>query len=148
MIALRLEGEEDERWRAQARCRDAQGSLTDLFFSENPDDIEAAKAFCAECPVKAPCLAGALARQEPWGVWGGQLLWKGRVMTRKRRRGRPPLPRDPVTGEIVRDPERAAELRARAEREAEAELAEVEALVARVRSGSAEEFAEPIAKSA
>lgn len=154
MTALRLEGEEDQRWRARARCADAQGSLTELFFSENPDDIDQAKAFCEECPVKAPCLAGALARQEPWGVWGGQLVWNGRVMTRKRRRGRPPLPRDPATGEIVRDPARVAELRARARREEEAELAEVEALVARVRSavGSSDSADEPyeeaIAKSA
>lgn len=127
MFGTALEGEEDESWRSEARCRDAHGSLTELFFSDHLDDIARAKAFCAECPVKAPCLAGALARQEPAGVWGGQLLWRGKVLAQKRRRGRPPLPRDPHTGEIVRDPVRVAQLRAAAERLP----AEVEELVAR-----------------
>ncbi|MBI2168701.1 MAG: WhiB family transcriptional regulator [Actinobacteria bacterium] len=123
MFALEaLDGEEDLRWREQARCADGLGSLTELFFSEQLDDIARAKAFCAECPVTALCLAGALARREPWGVWGGQLVWKGRVLAQKRRRGRPPLPRDPITGEIVRDPVRIAQLRVQAQREAEQEL--------------------------
>lgn len=124
MIALGLlEGEEDLSWREQARCRDGQGTLTELFFSEQLDDIARAREFCAECPVKAPCLAGALARREPWGVWGAQLVWKGRVLAQKRRRGRPPLPRDPATGEVVRDRVRIAELRAEAQREVEEEVA-------------------------
>jgi WhiB family redox-sensing transcriptional regulator len=132
MIALALEGEEDGSWRAQARCRDGAASLTSLFFSEQLDDIARAKAFCAECPVKLPCLRGALARREPWGVWGGQLLSRGKVLAQKRKRGRPALPRDPRTGEIVRDPVRVAELRAAADQRARAEVAMVEQeLVAR-----------------
>ncbi|HLG00193.1 MAG TPA: WhiB family transcriptional regulator [Acidimicrobiia bacterium] len=117
-----LEVEEDLNWRKLARCRDGQGTLTELFFSEQLDDIAQAKQFCAECPVRTPCLNGALARREPWGVWGGQLVWKGRVLAQKRRRGRPPLPRDPVTGEVIRDPVRVAELRAQAQREADLEV--------------------------
>ena len=35
------------------------------------------------------CLEGALARQEPWGVWGGELISNGVVLAHKRRRGRP-----------------------------------------------------------
>jgi len=31
----------------------------------------AAKAVCAACPVRRPCLAHALASQERYGVWGG-----------------------------------------------------------------------------
>lgn len=31
----------------------------------------AAKAVCAACPVRAACLAHALACDEPWGIWGG-----------------------------------------------------------------------------
>lgn len=130
MLALGLlEGEDDLAWREQARCRDGLGTLTELFFSEQLDDIARAKEFCAECPVKAQCLAGALARQEPWGVWGGQLVWKGRVLAQKRRRGRPPLPRDPETGDVIRDPVRIAELRAQARREEE-ELQDEVALIA------------------
>ena len=37
-----------------------------------------------------PLPAGRLERQEPWGVWGGQLLLNGRIVTNKRPRGRPP----------------------------------------------------------
>ena len=62
---------------------------TDLFFAERPDDVEAAKALCLPCPWRASCLAGALSRAEPWGVWGGQLLVSGVVVARKRPRGRP-----------------------------------------------------------
>lgn len=61
----------------------------DLFFAESPVDVEAAKALCLDCPVRAACLAGALERQEPWGVWGGQLFVHGEVVARKRPRGRP-----------------------------------------------------------
>lgn len=61
----------------------------ELWFAESPADVEAAKALCGPCPVRAACLAGALARREPWGVWGGELFVKGAVIARKRPRGRP-----------------------------------------------------------
>ncbi|MDX6310311.1 MAG: WhiB family transcriptional regulator, redox-sensing transcriptional regulator [Nocardioidaceae bacterium] len=61
----------------------------ELFFAESPADVELAKALCQTCPVRAECLAGALERHEPWGVWGGQLLVAGAVVARKRPRGRP-----------------------------------------------------------
>lgn len=75
---------------AQARCRDGTGALVSLFFSEQLDDIARAKSICADCPVREPCLSGALARREPWGVWGGQLFLNGKVLPFKRKRGRPP----------------------------------------------------------
>lgn len=62
---------------------------SELFFAESPSDVEYAKALCIECPVQAMCLAGALERREPWGVWGGQLFLQGVVVPRKRPRGRP-----------------------------------------------------------
>ena len=61
----------------------------ELFFAESPHDVEVAKALCATCPVQTECLAGALERREPWGVWGGQLFLQGVVIPRKRPRGRP-----------------------------------------------------------
>lgn len=61
----------------------------DLFFAESPSDLELAKSMCQACPVKAECLAGALDRAEPWGVWGGELFLAGVVIARKRPRGRP-----------------------------------------------------------
>ena len=77
-------------WWDQAACRVPESSLTQLFFSDELHDIAAAKRMCADCPVLAPCLEGAIARQEPWGVWGGQLFVDGRIVANKRRRGRPP----------------------------------------------------------
>lgn len=81
----------------RARCRDGAGALVSLFFSEQLDDIARAKSICAECPVREPCLAGALARREPWGVWGGQLFLNGKVLPFKRKRGRPPKNATPLT---------------------------------------------------
>ena len=61
----------------------------ELWFAESPADVEFAKSLCGTCPALAACLTGALERQEPWGVWGGQLLVQGVVVARKRPRGRP-----------------------------------------------------------
>ena len=61
----------------------------ELYFAESPADVEAAKELCRACPVRATCLAGALERREPWGVWGGEIFDHGVVIARKRPRGRP-----------------------------------------------------------
>lgn len=61
----------------------------DLFFAESPDDVESAKELCQGCPARVACLAGALERREPWGVWGGELFLRGEIVPRKRPRGRP-----------------------------------------------------------
>ena len=82
-------GEEPVR-RAVARCADGHGTLSALFFSDNVIDIARAKAMCGLCPLQVECLAGALEREEPWGVWGGELLSGGRIIANKRPCGRPP----------------------------------------------------------
>jgi WhiB family transcriptional regulator, redox-sensing transcriptional regulator len=61
----------------------------ELWFAESPAQLELAKSFCADCPVRDACLAGALDRAEPWGVWGGEIFERGAVIARKRPRGRP-----------------------------------------------------------
>ncbi|HEX3826261.1 MAG TPA: WhiB family transcriptional regulator [Sporichthyaceae bacterium] len=61
----------------------------ELFFAETPEDVEYAKSLCQNCPIRRACLAGALDRAEPWGVWGGELFVGGLVAPRKRPRGRP-----------------------------------------------------------
>ena len=61
----------------------------ELFFAESPQDVERAKAMCRGCAVRSACLAGALERREPTGVWGGELLMRGATVPHKRPRGRP-----------------------------------------------------------
>ena len=61
----------------------------ELFFAESPADVELAKSLCVDCPVRKNCLAGAIERAEPWGVWGGELFIRGEIVARKRPRGRP-----------------------------------------------------------
>ncbi len=80
--------------KASARCGDGHGTLTPLFFSDELVDIARAKAICARCTLRGPCLTGAVERVEPWGVWGGELLENGRIVLDKKPRGRPAvLPR-------------------------------------------------------
>jgi WhiB family redox-sensing transcriptional regulator len=61
----------------------------DLWFAESPVDLERAKALCEGCPLRLECLAAALEREEPWGVWGGEIIDRGAIVARKRPRGRP-----------------------------------------------------------
>jgi WhiB family redox-sensing transcriptional regulator len=74
----------------------AQGGLElpcsddpELFFAEAPGDVEFAKSLCMGCAARIECLAGAIERREPWGVWGGELFLRGEVVPYKRPRGRP-----------------------------------------------------------
>jgi WhiB family transcriptional regulator, redox-sensing transcriptional regulator len=61
-----------------------------LWFSDLPSDLELAKAHCRPCPIRGLCLAGALERREPYGVWGGEIFLRGAITPRKIPRGRPP----------------------------------------------------------
>ena len=82
---------ESRTGRTCALCNDGTGSMTELFFSEQLDDIAAAKAFCLGCPVQGRRASTARStRREPWGVWGGELFVNGKIVAQKRKRGRPP----------------------------------------------------------
>ena len=61
----------------------------DLWFASEPSRLERAKKLCTSCPVLRGCLAGAVQREEPAGVWGGQIFDHGRIVAFKRPRGRP-----------------------------------------------------------
>jgi len=78
----------------------------DLWFAEAPVELERAKALCGHCPIRAQCLAGALRREEPWGVWGGEIFERGMIIPRKKPRGRP------SKADLARDREFAAALSA------------------------------------
>lgn len=84
LTGLHAAADEVDEERLPCRVNDPE-----LFFAESPSDVERAKALCTECPVQEMCLAGAIERREPWGVWGGQLFLQGVVIPRKRPRGRP-----------------------------------------------------------
>jgi WhiB family redox-sensing transcriptional regulator len=73
-----------------ARCADRGAPYVRLFFSDIPKDVAEAKAMCVSCTVRARCLAGAIDRREPVGVWGGELFVNGVVVAARPRRGRPP----------------------------------------------------------
>ena len=61
----------------------------ELFVADDDAATAAAKALCGGCPMRNACLDGALSRQEPCGVWGGQLIEDGVIIERRRRAGRP-----------------------------------------------------------
>lgn len=69
------------------QCVDA--GVSDLFFSENVNDLAEAQALCAVCPVQLACLEYALEEDAEWGVWGGVIFWDGVPFYRRRGRGRP-----------------------------------------------------------
>lgn len=57
----------------------AGGACTDLptemFFPEvrtgGDNHGRSAKAVCAACPVRVACITDSVARDEPYGIWGG-----------------------------------------------------------------------------
>ena len=71
-------------WRQQALCR---GVDPEIFYpvSEDEDASADAKAICAQCPVREPCLEYALTVREKHGVWGGLTERERRRVLRRRR---------------------------------------------------------------
>ena len=69
-----------------------------LWFSDLPADLQLAKAYCRPCPMRRACLAVAVERHEPHGVWGGEIFSRGAIIPEKRPRGRPPSTLRPVIG--------------------------------------------------
>jgi WhiB family redox-sensing transcriptional regulator len=78
---------DDMWWLPEAHCI---GEDPDLFFpigTSDPalDQVEAAKAICQACPVRADCLEWALVTCQDAGVWGGLDEEERRVIRRARR---------------------------------------------------------------
>lgn len=61
----------------------------ELWFADHPAAVATAQAVCGTCPLRIECLAGALEREEPWGIWGGEVFEGGQIVARRRRPGRP-----------------------------------------------------------
>jgi WhiB family redox-sensing transcriptional regulator len=72
-------------WRQFARCR---GVDPEVFYpvSDEEEAAEEAKAICALCPVRQPCLEFALATREKNGIWGGLTERERRRVLRRRRK--------------------------------------------------------------
>jgi WhiB family redox-sensing transcriptional regulator len=71
----------DENWAARSSCKK---NMQDAFFSKGAANVERAKQVCANCPVRTECLAEALDKQIPWGVWGGMSERERRALLRRR----------------------------------------------------------------
>lgn len=69
-------------WMVQGRCRDLP---PEVFFPSDGVGVEVARHYCAECPVKGPCLEYALENHIEHGVWGGASERERRRIARSRR---------------------------------------------------------------
>jgi WhiB family transcriptional regulator, redox-sensing transcriptional regulator len=82
----RLSASTAERAERSLPCQRAD---PELWFAVSSLGLEQAKALCRPRPIRLDCLAAALRREQPWGVWGGEILDRGTLIPRKRPRGRP-----------------------------------------------------------
>ena len=73
----------NQTWRQHAACR---GVEPDIFYPASDEEAEVAKAVCAVCPVRQPCLEYALSSRERDGVWGGATEKERRRILRQRRK--------------------------------------------------------------
>ena len=74
-------------WRESAACRFFD---TELFFPIGKAgraiaEIQRAKAICATCPVRQPCLTFALDTHQGYGIWGGYDEDERRLLLRQHR---------------------------------------------------------------
>jgi len=58
----------DMRWTLRAACR---GQDVELFYSNEPSNVQRALKMCSNCPVRRDCIDDAVSRGEWFGVWGG-----------------------------------------------------------------------------
>ena len=77
-------------WRESAACRQADPELFFPIGQAGPAvaGIQRAKAVCARCPVRQPCLAYALDTRQEFGIWGGCDENELRLLHRQRRETR------------------------------------------------------------
>jgi WhiB family transcriptional regulator, redox-sensing transcriptional regulator len=81
-----------DSWRHAAACLTMD---PDLFFpvstaGRSAHQVRRAKAVCATCLVRLPCLQEALATEQAYGVWGGlseEERWP--IIQKQRGNGRP-----------------------------------------------------------
>jgi hypothetical protein len=64
-------------WTIDALCAKID---TDMFFPDKGGSTREGKQVCGACPVRAECLAYALANHERFGIWGGYTERDRRLM--------------------------------------------------------------------
>jgi WhiB family redox-sensing transcriptional regulator len=72
-------------WRDDAACVRLATAIN--FFPERGESAAQAKAICAMCSVRQPCLEFALQHNVSCGVWGGLSGRERRQVLRQRRMG-------------------------------------------------------------
>ena len=50
------------------------GTDGEAWFSTDRATVALCQRICAGCPLRTACLAGAMARDEQYGIWGGRLF--------------------------------------------------------------------------
>lgn len=73
----------DLSWRQRGACR---GLDPDVFYPPSDEEAAEAKAICATCTVREPCLEFALSTREAEGIWGGTTSRERRRLLRQRRK--------------------------------------------------------------
>lgn len=72
------------KWAAEAKCAEVDPELWfPVWDGKGSSTTAAAKRVCAQCPVRAECLAYALEVCEPHGVWGGLTPHERRQLKKK-----------------------------------------------------------------
>ena len=72
----------NQEWQDRGLCR--QESV-EVFFPPAEQEADDAKAVCAMCEVRQPCLEFAIAASERFGIWGGLTSQERRSLVAKRR---------------------------------------------------------------
>lgn len=70
----------DTSWMERGDCR---GMDTEIWF--DTERYPAARAICANCPVRQECLDYAVAERIGYGIWGGKSDKERRILRRQRR---------------------------------------------------------------
>jgi hypothetical protein len=86
----------DPHWHVQAPCR---GLPVDLFYPERGENTAPIHAVCDGCPVRADCLADAIARDDLHGHWGGTSEVRRKRVIKAVRAVRPDLVPEPLHGQ-------------------------------------------------
>ena len=73
-------------WAASGACRQSDPELFFPVTTSGPaaGQVNKAKAVCARCPVRVPCLDFALDSGQAFGVWGGTTGEERRLLRRRR----------------------------------------------------------------